>query len=154
MDFYKFWQILDGNKNEWAHGVRRFPERPDTPPDLPTWEDKDLRWSDWEEDGTNLRLVDGHFFDFRNRPLPFLDEYAPQAQNWNQTHGIYLNYQKMYGTLPGSDDPRGGESWDDQDVRVELEKPALSDPSNPENRIDLPERLTTKIKSHFFPGYE
>jgi len=156
MDFYRFWQILDGNKNEWIHNTRRFPEPPDSPPEYPDleWDDQDLHWSDWEEDGVTVRLVNGHFVDSKNKPVPFLDEYATQVQNWDQTHGISLDWNRMIGTLPGFENPRTGEYRDDEDVRIELEKLALSDYKNPRNRIDLPRALISKIKAHFFRGYE
>jgi len=145
MDFYKFWEIL----NE-----RNFPERPDTPPEYPEWSDEDLEWSSREEDGVTLKLVNGHFVDARNKPVPFLDQYAPQVQGWDQTRGISLEFNKMYGTLPGFENPKTGESSDDEVVRVDLEKPSLSDYSNPENKIELPDNLIAKIKAHFFMGYE
>jgi hypothetical protein len=145
MDFYKFCQIL----NE-----RSFPERPDTPPDHPEWEDKDLQWSDWDEDGVAVKLVDGRFVDSKNSPVPFLDQYATQAQNWDQTHGISLQFHKMIGTLPGFEDPRTGEHPDDEQVAVRLEKLALADFKNQQNKIELPDNLIYKVKAHFFPGYD
>jgi hypothetical protein len=152
MDFYRFWKILNENKNEW----KRFPEPPDSPPEYhgSDWEDKDLRWSDWEEDGVTVRLVSGHFVDSRNRPLPFLDEYADQVQNWDQTHGISLDWSRMLGTLPGLENPRTGAYRDDEDVRIELDKLALSDYKNHTNRIELPDSFIPNIKAHFFRGYE
>lgn len=147
MDFYRFWEIIEENYG-------RFPEPPDSPPEYPSWEEEDLKWSEWEEDGVTLRLVDGHFVDARRKPLPFLDKYVPLVSNWDQTHGISLDYERMYGTLPGGDNPRTGESWDDEDVRVELKGASLSDYGNPRNRIELPDNLLGAIKSHFFKDYK
>lgn len=154
MDFYRFWEILSENKSEWVHNTRSFAERPDSPPEHPTWEDKDLHWGEWEEDGATVRLVDGHFVDARNKPVPFLDQYASQVQGWDQTRGISLEYNIMYGTLPGREDPRTGESSDDENVRVELDKLALSDYKDPGNKIELPDSMIASVKAHFFKGYD
>jgi hypothetical protein len=155
MDFYKFWQILE-NKNEWIHGVRKFPEPPDTPPDYPenNWDDDDLVWGDWEEDGTTVKLMNGRFVDFKNNPLPFLDEYVGQVQNWDQSRGISLDWSRKYGTLPGFENPKTGQYRDDEEVKVELEKLSLSDYKNPNNKIELPDNLIAKVKNHFFKGYD
>ena len=145
MEFYKFWEIL----NE-----RNFPERPDTPPETPDWSDEDLEWGEWEEDGTTVRMNNGHFVDGQNRPVPFLDQYAAQVQGWDQTYGISLQFNKMVGTLPGEDNETTGEFKDDEEVRVELENLALADVKNPQNKIELPDNLIPKVKAQFFRGYE
>jgi hypothetical protein len=154
MDFYRFWEILSENKNEWNSS----PEPSDNPPEYTNWSDRytddDLKWTDWEEDGVTVKLVGGHFFDARNKPMPFLDQYANQVQNWDQTRGISLDYERMYGTIRGAENPRTGEGWDDETVRVELKNPVLSDYANPQNKIELPDSILGNIKSHFFKRYE
>jgi len=147
MDFYRFWQIIEENYG-------RFPERSDSPPEYPTWEDEDLMWGEWEEDGMTVRLVGGRFVDAKGKPLPFLDKYAPLVSTWDQTRGISLEYERMYGTLPGSENPRNGEGWDDEDVRVELKNAYLADYSNAQNKIELPGNVLSAIKTHYFKGYE
>lgn len=145
MDFYKFWEIL----NE-----RSFPEPPDTPPEYPHWTDhygdEDLEWGDWEEDSSAVKVANGHFVDGRNKPLPFLDPYVAQVQGWDQNK-MYLDYMSMIGTLRGRENPKTGEGFDDENVRVEIKNLALVDPTN---KIELPDRLYPWFKAHFFRGYD
>ena len=150
MNFYRFWQIIEENYGRYG----RFPERPDSPPEYPTWEDKDLVWDEWDEDGNTVRLVGGRFVDERGNLVPFLDKYAPLVSKWDQTNGMMLAYEKMYGTLQGSENPRTGEEEDDEVVRVELKNAYLGDYSNDQNKIELPNNMLSAIKVHYFKGYE
>lgn len=166
MDFYRFWQILEGY-DSWKLA---------TPPDWesPDWNPDDLTWSEWNEDSQSVFLVNGKFVDKNNAHLEWLDNHIQQASNLTQNHqelpklpdnqtpsymagkadykqGMWLTYEARYGQAPGGRDRRTGEEWEPQNVAIEIKNPALE---KDESKVQLPENVSWKIASHFFKEYK
>lgn len=151
--FYEMLNIL----NESHHDLRGYDAWLTQPPySGERINPDDIQWDeDWIEDSELLRIVNEKFVDKSGKPLPWLDKYSQQATSSNAQE-MWLTFERKSGEVTHNPDPvryPGEEGLESMEVAIDIKNPKLIG-RNSEFNIDLEDRVSSSIASHFYSKLE